>query len=154
MPDPSPTEVPSTKATSLRRRKLVFPSPKAADKVKAWRPLTKETAKQDISIKNDAVGFSPQRKGKSIVVENPIEIIDITTLKEERNPTFKRLKRQLKEARDKVDELKKEELVSKRKLNGLMEMYHETIEKSIFIAKRFWPLHMQLRNLYRYNKAH
>jgi hypothetical protein len=33
-------------------------------------------------------------------------------------------------------------------------MYHETIDKAIFIAKRFRPLHRQLRNLYRQNKAY
>jgi hypothetical protein len=44
-------------------------------------------------VKDDAVGVSTQRKGKSISIENPIEIIDITTPQEESNPTFKRLKR-------------------------------------------------------------
>jgi hypothetical protein len=154
MPDPSPVEVPSTKATSLRGRKLVFPSPSAADKVKARRPLTRETTKQEIPVKDDAVGVSAQRKGKSIAVENPVEIIDITTPQKESNHTFKRLKRQLKEARVEVDEMKKGELVAKKKLNGLMDMYHETIDKARFIAKRFRPLHRQLKNLYRQNKAY
>jgi hypothetical protein len=45
-------------------------------------------------------------------------------------------------------------LVSKRKLKGLMDMYHETIDKAKFIAKRFQPLHRQLKNLYRQNIAH
>jgi hypothetical protein len=79
-------------------------------------------------VKEDIVGVSIQKKGKSIVFEEHVEIIDITTPQEERNPTFKRLKRQLKEARDEVDELKKEELVLERKIKGLMDMYHETIE--------------------------
>ena len=58
MPNPSPIEVPSTKATGLRGRKLVFPSPNAADKVKARRPLTRETTKKEIHVKDDAVGAS------------------------------------------------------------------------------------------------
>jgi hypothetical protein len=45
-------------------------------------------------------------------------------------------------------------LVEKKKLNELMEMYHETIDKAKFIAKRFRPLHRQLRNLYRQNIAY
>ena len=53
-----------------------------------------------------------------------------------------------------MDEMKKEDLVSKRKLKGLMDMYHETIDKAKFIAKRFQPLHRQLKNLYRQNIAH
>jgi hypothetical protein len=154
MPDPSPVEVPSTKATGLRGRKLVFPSPSAADKVKSRRPLTRAATKQEIPVKNDAVGVSTQRKGKSIVVEKPVEIIDITTPQKESNHTFKRLKRQLKEARDEVDEMKKGELVEKKNLKGLMDLYRETVNKARFIAKRFRPLHRQIRNLYRQNKAY
>jgi hypothetical protein len=45
-------------------------------------------------------------------------------------------------------------LVAKKNLKVLMEVYHETIEKSIFIDKRFLPLHMQFINLYRKNIAH
>jgi hypothetical protein len=33
--------------------------------------------------------------------------------------------------------MKKGELVAKKNLNGLMEMYRETVNKAIFIAKRF-----------------
>jgi hypothetical protein len=58
MPDPNPVEVPSTKATGLRGRKLVFPSPSVADKVKYRRPLTRATAKKEIPVKNYAVGVS------------------------------------------------------------------------------------------------
>jgi hypothetical protein len=140
MPDPSLVEVPSTKATGLRGRKLVFPSPSAAEKVKSRRPLTREVAKQKIPVKNDAVGVSSQRKGKFIEVEKHIEFIDITTPQEKSNPTFKRLKRQLKEARVEVDEMNKGYLVAKKIIKGLVDLYHETIDKSKFIAKRLRPL--------------
>jgi hypothetical protein len=93
-----------------------------------------------------------QRKGKNVPIKKPIEIVDINTPPE--NPTFKRLNRQLKEARIEIDKLKREELVEKKKLNKLMEMYHGTLEKAKFIAKRFRPLHRQLRNLYRHNIAY
>lgn len=53
-------------------------------------------------------------------------------LKRKSNHTFKRLKRQLKEARAEVDEMKKGELVAKKKLNGLMDMYRETVNKAIY----------------------
>jgi hypothetical protein len=56
MLDPSPVEVPSTKATGLRGRKLVFPSPSATDKVKARRPRTRAKTKQEIPVKDDALG--------------------------------------------------------------------------------------------------
>jgi hypothetical protein len=50
--------------------------------------------------------------------------------------------------------MKKGELVAKKKFKRLMDLYHEIVDKPRFIAKRFWPLHKQLRNLYRHNKAH
>jgi hypothetical protein len=53
--DPNLVEVPSTKDTSLRGRKLVFPSPSIADKVKARRPLTRATTKQEIPVEDNGV---------------------------------------------------------------------------------------------------
>jgi hypothetical protein len=43
--------------------------------------------------------------------------------------------------------LKREELVEKKKLSDLMDMYRGTLVKSKFIAKRFRPLHRKLKNL-------
>jgi hypothetical protein len=100
-------KVPSRKTTSLRGRKLVFPSPSVADKVKYRSPLTKVSSKQEIHVKEDTIGFEIKNKGKSIVVGDPIQIINITTPPEESIHTFKRLKRQLKEERAEVDEMKK-----------------------------------------------
>jgi hypothetical protein len=129
MPDPTPMKVPSRKTTSMTGRKLVFPSPSVAYKVKARRPLTRVVSKQEIHVKEDTVGVEIENKGKSIVLGEPVEIINITTPLEERSHTFKRLKRQLKEVRDEVDEMKKGELVENKKLTVLMDMYHETIDK-------------------------
>jgi hypothetical protein len=69
-------------------------------------------------VKDDVVEISSQRKGKSKSFEKPIEIVDITTPQEESNPTFKRLKRQLKEARVEVDKLKSEDLEYRNNLKG------------------------------------
>jgi len=44
-PFPSPVETPSARTTSLRGRKLLFPSPPVAYKVKARRPFTRSSAK-------------------------------------------------------------------------------------------------------------
>jgi hypothetical protein len=138
MEDPIPMEVPSSKPTGLRGRKLVFPSPIVADKVKPRRPFTRATTKKNVPVKDDATETSTQRKGKSKYFEQPIEIVDITTPQHESNPTFKRLKRQLKEARVEADKLKKEDLDSRKKLKGMMGMYHETIDKARFLAKIFF----------------
>ena len=50
--------------------------------------------------------------------------------------------RQLREARDEIAKLKREELVGKKNLRDLMGMYGENLVQSKFIAKRFRPLHM------------
>jgi hypothetical protein len=41
-----------------------------------------------------------------------MEVIDINTSPHESNPTFKRLRRQLKDAKTEIDKLKKEDLES------------------------------------------
>jgi hypothetical protein len=60
-------------------------------------------------------------KGKDEVVEKNIEFIDITIPWE--NPTFKRLNRQLKEARNEIYNLKGEGLVDRKKMKDIMDMY-------------------------------
>jgi hypothetical protein len=79
-------------------------------------------------------------------------VIDITTPLE--NTTFKRLIRQLREPRDEIAKLKREELVGKKKLRDLMDMYHDKLVQTRFITKIFRPLHMQLKSLYRKNLAY
>jgi uncharacterized protein YaaN involved in tellurite resistance len=105
-------------------------------------------------VKDDVQRLHPRKKVNLNLLSNPIEVVDITTPQHESNPTFKRLKRQLKEARVEVDKLKKEDLGSRKKLKEMMGMYHETIDKAIFLAKIFLPLHRQLKNLYRQNRSH
>jgi hypothetical protein len=48
--------------------------------------------------------------------------------------------------------LKGQGLAERKKLSGLMDMYQETTHEAKFTARRFLPLHRQLRNLYRKNK--
>ena len=43
-------------------------------------------------------------------------------------------------------------MVERKNLNDLIDMYLETIDKARFVAKRFLPLHRQLKNLYRQNR--
>jgi len=147
-------EVPSRKSTGLRGRKLMFPSPIAVDNINPRRQFTRATAKQNVPVKYDVAETSSQRKGKSKALEHPIEIIDITTPQEEINPTSKRLKIKLKKARVEVDQLKIENSCYRKKLKGMIGMYHETIDKAKFIDKILFPLHKQLRNIYKQNIYH
>jgi hypothetical protein len=123
----------------LKGKKIVFSPPIVADKVKPRRPFTRATTKQHVLVKDDTIETSAQQKGKSQSSKQPIEFIDITTPHHERNPTFKRLKRQLKEARDETDKLKKEDLGSRMKLKEMLDMYEETIDKERFLDKIFFP---------------
>jgi hypothetical protein len=50
--------------------------------------------------------------------------------------------------------LKKEDLGSRIKLKEMLDMYEETIDKARFMAKRFFPLHRKLKNVYRQNRTH
>jgi len=119
----------------LKGKNIVFSSPIVAHKVKRRRHFTRVVAKQNILVKDDTVEASSQQKGKYQYSKNLIEFFDITTphlayiISDESNPTFKRLKRQLKEERAKADKLKKEDLGSKKKIKELMGTYYETIDK-------------------------
>jgi hypothetical protein len=131
---------------------LLFPSPSIAVKAKVKRPFTISSTNKESIEKEDIVEAPIKRKGKGKIlpIEDNIEVIDITTRPE--SPTFKRKNRQLKEAGTEIANLKVEGLVERKKLNDLMDMYLENIDKARFVAKRFLPLHRKLKNLYRQDK--
>jgi hypothetical protein len=100
-------------------------------------------------MEDDAAEASTQQKDKAQPSKHPIEIIDINTPPHESNPTFKRLRRQLKEARTENDKLKKKDLETRIKMKDMLDLYEETIDKERFMAKRSLPLHRQLKNMYK-----
>jgi len=100
-------------------------------------------------MKGRTTETSSQQKYKSQSSNQPIEFIDINTPHHESNPTSKRLRRHLKDAKTKIDRLKKKDLDSKIKLKEMLDLYEETIDKEKFMAKMLLPLHIQLKNVYR-----
>jgi hypothetical protein len=58
-----------------------------------------------------------------------MEVIDINTPPHESNPTFKRLRRQIKDANIEIDKFKKEYLESRIKLKDMLDLYEDTIDK-------------------------
>jgi hypothetical protein len=84
-------------------------------------------------------------------MKKPVEVININTPPS--NHTFKRLIRQLREARKEVARLKAEGLSERIKMKELMDMYNNTLDLEIFAARRAQPLHKQLKNLYRKNRG-
>jgi hypothetical protein len=147
--EPTPTEIPSSKSRILKGKNLVFSPSVATDKVKLSRPFTRSTTRNHVPLKDDTTETSAQQKDKFHYSKNPIEVIDINTPHHESNPTFKRLRRQLKEARDEIDNLKKEYLGSRIKIKNMLDTSVEIIDKARFLAKCFFPLHRKLDNFYR-----
>jgi hypothetical protein len=142
-PQPAPelAKIPSAKATGKKGRRILFPSPATAVEIKARRPFTKSLAKKETIEKEDITEAHVKRKDKCKIetVEKHIEFINITT--PPKNPTLKRLIRQLREARKEIVELKGQGLSEREKLKDLMDMYLEIIDKAMFTTKRFLPLH-------------
>jgi hypothetical protein len=80
-------------------------------------------------------------------IKNPVETVHITTPPS--SQTFKRLIRQLRDARKEVAHLKEEAMSDRVKMKELMDGYNHTLDLAIFAARRAQPLHRQLKNLYR-----
>jgi hypothetical protein len=166
-------EVPSsTKTIAKKGRKFHFPSPIVAANTRVRRPFTRSSAHKEVieaevipkasvpkkvKSKSDTIGkpievmakafVQKKDKGKGEATEKLVEIINIITTPY--NPTFKRLIRQLKDARKDVYHLKEEILTERKKMKELMDMYNETLDFARFTTRRFFPVHRKLKNLYR-----
>jgi hypothetical protein len=157
-PQPAPEleEVPSAKTTAKKGRKLHFPSPTAAVETRARRPFTRSSTHKEDEAEEESHNqmtkalVQKKDKGKGETIEKPVEVINITTPPD--NPTFKRLIRQLRDARKEIVHLKGERLTERKKMSELMDMYNETLDLARFTARIFLPLHRQLQTLYRQNK--
>jgi hypothetical protein len=84
-------------------------------------------------------------------MKNPVETVHITTPPD--SQTFKRLIRQLRDARKEVAQLKEEAMSDRVKMKELMDGYNHTLDLARFAARKAQPLHRQLKNLYRQNKG-
>jgi hypothetical protein len=146
------TEIPLARAIRKKGRRLLFPSPATVVKIKASRPFTRSSSKKETVEKEFITEASIKRKdkGKIGTVEKRIDFIDITN--PPKNHTFKRLIKQLREARKDISHLKGEGLAERKKMKDLMDVYLETIDKANFTTRIFLPLHRQLKNLYKKNK--
>jgi hypothetical protein len=145
-------EVPSlTKTIAKREKKLHFPSLSPAAKTRVKRPFTRSSAHKEaieakaipkVSVPKKVKGrdeaiedpieviskasVQQKDKGKGKDTKEPIEVINISTPPD--NPPFKRLIRQLRDARKEVVRLKAESLTERRKMKELMDMYNETLD--------------------------
>jgi hypothetical protein len=83
-------------------------------------------------------------------MKTPIEIVHITTPLS--SQMFKRLIRQLKEARKEVAHLKAEAISDRVNMKELMYGYNNTLDLAMFATRNAQPLHRQLKNIYRQNR--
>jgi hypothetical protein len=226
-PPPGLEEVPSsTKATSKRGKKLLFPSSPPAVEIKGKRPFTRSSIPKEVfkeqslpetpiqkkkgkGIENpvEEKQEAPVQKGKGKGIKRPLERKDETSVKDfeepvirneetpvqrkknksksikepdevdktlpmqeeeesEKNPietvhatvppdsqTYKRLIKQLRDARKEIAHLKEEDKVHLAQMKELMDGYSHTLDLARFAARKAQPLHRQLKNLYRQNRG-
>jgi hypothetical protein len=69
------------------------------------------------------------------------------------NQTYKRLIKQLRDARREIACLKAKDNVHLAQMNELMIGYNHTLDLARFTARKALPLHKQLKNLYRQNRG-
>jgi len=91
--EPSPMETSSSKSRSLKGKKLVFSPHVVAEVVKPRRPLTISTTKKHVSVEEGTSRASAQKTVKTQPLKQPIEIIEIKSPSDEKDPTFKRLRK-------------------------------------------------------------
>jgi hypothetical protein len=216
----------STKATSKRGKKLLFPSSPPAVEIKGKRPFTRSSIPKEVfkeqslpetpiqkkkekalKIPMEEKQEAPVQKGKGKGTKIPLERKDETSVKDfekpvirneetpvqrkknksksikepdevdktlpmqeeeesEKNPietvhatvppdsqTYKRLIKQLRDARKEIAHLKEEDKVHLAQMKELMDGYSHTLDLARFAARKAQPLHRQLKNLYRQNRG-
>jgi hypothetical protein len=119
MAECSPMETSSSKERNLKGKKLVFSPPVAAESVMPKRPFTRSTTRQHVSVEEGASRAPSQQTVKTKPLKEPIEIIEIKSPSDESDPTFKRLRRQLKDVRVENEQLKKENLQARIQLKKI-----------------------------------
>jgi hypothetical protein len=83
--------------------------------------------------------------------KKPIETVHVTAPLD--SQTFKRLIKQLIDARKEVAQLKIEAMYDRVKMKELMDGYNHTLDLERFATQKAQPLHRKLQNLYRQNRV-
>jgi hypothetical protein len=100
MAEPTPMEISSSKSSNLKGKTIVFFASVAVETIKFRRPFTRSITKQHVPMKDGAEKTSAQQKDKAQLSNHLIKIIDINTPPHESNPTFKRPRWQIKDAKN------------------------------------------------------
>ena len=111
------------------------------------KPVEKEEETPVQNKKDKGKGIkNPDETDKAIpmqqeeeTMKNPVETVHVTT--PPNNHTFKRLIRQLRDARKEVAQLKREAMFDRAKMIELMDVYSHTLDLARFAVRKVQPLH-------------
>jgi hypothetical protein len=112
-------------------------------------PMQKKKDKEKGIKKPDEIDKEIPMQQEEQTMKNLVETVHVTTPLE--HQTFKRLIRQLRDARKEVAQLKAEAMSDRVNMKELMDGYNHTLDLERFAARKAQPLHRQLKNLYRQN---
>jgi hypothetical protein len=119
------------------------------------KPIERKDENHVLRKKNKSKAMKePDELDKTLPIEeeeefekNPSETIHATVPPD--SQTYKRLIKQLRDARKEIACLKAEDKVNLAQMKELMDGYIHTLDLSRFAAIKAHPLHRQLKNLYR-----
>jgi hypothetical protein len=119
--------------------------------IKEETHVQRKKGKRKDTKKHDEVDKTLPMQVEEETKKKPLETVHNTAPPDSR--TFKILIKQLKYAIKEVDQLKKEAMYDRSKMEELMDGYSHTLDLERFVVRRAQPLHRQLKNIYRYKKG-
>jgi hypothetical protein len=114
-------------------------------------PVQRKKNKSKATKKPDEVDKTLPMQEEEESEKNPIETVHATVPPD--SQTFKRLIKQLRDARKEIGSIKKKICLTWLKMKELMDGYSHTLDLARFAARKAQPLHRQLKNLYRQNRG-
>jgi hypothetical protein len=114
-------------------------------------PVQREKNKSRDSKEPDEVDKTLTMQEEEESEENPINTEHATV--PPNSHTYKRLIKQLRDARKEITHLKVEDKVHLDQMEEIMVGYNHTLELARFATRKALPLHKQLKNLYRQNRG-
>jgi hypothetical protein len=112
-------------------------------------PVQRKKNKSRASKEPDEVDKTLPMQEEEESEENPIKTEHATVPPD--SQTYKRLIKQLRDARKEIARLKEEDKVHLAQMEELMVGYNHTLDLARFAVRKALPLHKQLKNLYRQN---
>ena len=120
-------------------------SPEVLDKERLARHVTRLSARKQIHVEEAKYETSIQCVGEYVV--------EVHISSEKEYMTTKILKRQLKEAQDEIVEMRGKNRKMKERIEEHLDLCQEALENRKIMVKRSLPLHKQMKNIQKKNRA-